>query len=60
MLDALDDLEHGRDALLVRAYRALDYGEPRDRHPYQVVKHEAAKVLSGELRAMIASGEVRP
>lgn len=58
LLDAVDELEHGRDELLLRAMRALAVDEPANRHPAAVLRHQRAVELHEELLAMYRAGEL--
>lgn len=59
LLDAVDDLEHGRDELLLRAMRCLEpSGEPVNRHPLTIARAQRAASLRRELLAMYDAGEL--
>jgi hypothetical protein len=46
-------------SLLLRALRSLDYGEPGNRHPGNIVRYERAKELYSELLRMYQNGELK-
>lgn len=52
-----DELSRFR-SLLLESFRALDYGEPANRHPSCVNRHAAAVELHNRLLVMYRSGEL--
>jgi hypothetical protein len=59
--EALDEIEAELDdlrGLLLRAFRALDYGQPSNRHPANVSKHEQAVALRDELLGLYRDGRL--